>query len=588
MKRRAFLSQVSLAAPLVLSAQEGPPPVEPIEKHTAGPKPAIALNHLGFEPLASKQVIFRLTGSARPSEFLLDDVGEPTAPFHLRRPLRKVSSDFGDCLVGDFSDIRREAMYQVTIGDERSVPFFIRPLVWRRTLPKCFSYIHSQRCGTEIPNVHAACHLDDARRRDDGTHVDTTGGWHDAGDLRKWMDATMLDGLALLVLARNQGEAWDLAGTGLKPLLDEFQWGNRYFLKMQDSDGKVWADVAGGVNGDNSDNHWTDNKTGTADDRYLNPEKQPGIQALFTLLQAMAANIFKSVDSSYSERCRNAAERCWRASMSPYSGTATGELCLWALAAIDLASATGNGQYRTDAIAFGRRILATQNTGFTAGQKIVRGFWWMAPGSQEPYNNPIHSAAPVLALQRLTAAYPEAPDAPQWRDAVKLHLEEYVLPITNRSAYRIVPFSLFRGSPTGEFYRPLAGDLTYRYFMPVRKQFWWQGVNAHFFCYATALARAARDLRSPVYRDLAFRQLEWALGANPFGSSLMTGEGVRQPFPHSRFVGLIPGGIMNGIAGNMEDQPILDMEYGMDWRTTEYWSPHVSYYVQAVSELELG
>jgi hypothetical protein len=51
-------------------------------------------------------------------------------------------------------------------------------------------------------------------------------------------------------------------------------------------------------------------------------------------------------------------------------------------------------------------------------------------------------------------------------------------------------------------------------------------------------------------------------------------------------VGLIPGGIMNGIAGNTRDEPILDTEYGFDWRTTEYWSPHNAYYLWAVSTLE--
>jgi hypothetical protein len=31
---------------------------------------------------------------------------------------------------------------------------------------------------------------------------------------------------------------------------------------------------------------------------------------------------------------------------------------------------------------------------------------------------------------------------------------------------------------------------------------------------------------------------------------------------------------MNGIAGNMQDEPVLDVEVGLDWRTTEYWCSH--------------
>ena len=62
---------------------------------------------------------------------------------------------------------------------------------------------------------------------------------------------------------------------------------------------------------------------------------------------------------------------------------------------------------------------------------------------------------------------------------------------------------------------------------------------------------------------------------------------MRNPYPHSRYVGLIPGGIINGIAGNPRDEPILDQQFHMDWRTTEYWSPQNAYYEWAVSALEM-
>ncbi len=74
------------------------------------------------------------------------------------------------------------------------------------------------------------------------------------------------------------------------------RWGNTYFLKMQDRDGRVWADTAGGVNGDNTDNHWTDNQAGTADDRYINPAKPAMVQAMFAALQAMVAQAFAASD----------------------------------------------------------------------------------------------------------------------------------------------------------------------------------------------------------------------------------------------------------------------------------------------------
>ncbi len=583
MNRRNFLG-LGLSTPAaMLLAQQGPPRAERVEQMTPDETPAIALNHLGFLPKSQKKVIFRYAGEDAPTSFTIRDIGGPRAPFRVTRPLQRFSSDVIQCLVGDFSDIEREAMYQVTVGDELSVPFFIRPDVWRRTLPRAVGYYHYQRCGVEVPGVHPACHLDDARRRDDGRHIDVTGGWHDAGDLRKWMSATLLNAVALLRLARNLGAEWDLGGAGLAPVLEEVRWGNRYFLKMQDSDGLVWADTAGGVNGDNSDNHWTDNATGTEDDRYINPSKQGRIQALFVTAEGMAAQAFRATDTAYAQQCLRAAERCWDAAKRTGN---TGDLAWWTLAALVMRRATGREAYLSEAVRLGSMLLALQTTDFTGGQKQIRGFWRVSERDSNPYTDAVHSALPPLALLELSRAAPDARDAARWRDAVRLHLEEYVLPMAAHSAYDIVPFGVFIGSPTAETYRPLAGDLTYRYFMPVRKQFWWLGMTSHLECYALLLAQAAQAFQRKQYRDLAYRQLEWVMGANPFGACLMTGEGMRNPYPHSRFVGLIPGGIMNGIAGNTKDAPVLDTEYGFDWRTTEYWSPHNAFYIWAISHLE--
>jgi hypothetical protein len=36
----------------------------------------------------------------------------------------------------------------------------------------------------------------------------------------------------------------------------------------------------------------------------------------------------------------------------------------------------------------------------------------------------------------------------------------------------------------------------------------------------------------------------------------------------------------------MADAPVLDTEYGFDWRTTAYRSPHNAFYLWTVSALE--
>jgi hypothetical protein len=46
-------------------------------------------------------------------------------------------------------------------------------------------------------------------------------------------------------------------------------------------------------------------------------------------------------------------------------------------------------------------------------------------------------------------------------------------------------------TPTAELYRPLAGDLTDRYFMPVRKQDWCLDMTSHLESNALLLGMAA-------------------------------------------------------------------------------------------------
>ena len=59
-------------------------------------------------------------------------------------------------------DLDRTGLYQITVGNEHSVQAVLED-VWRRTLPKAVGYYRYQRCGVEVPGVHAVCHLDDAR-----------------------------------------------------------------------------------------------------------------------------------------------------------------------------------------------------------------------------------------------------------------------------------------------------------------------------------------------------------------------------------------------------------------------------------------
>ena len=413
MRRRTFLGSLAVL-PAALVAQEGPPQAELVEQSTVPPLPTIALNHLGFRPEVSKTLILRVTpATPKVESCMVEDV---VRPFKTQIEMRRSGSDFGPVLIGDLSTIRKAGIYQVTLGVEQwehSVPFFVRDDVWRRTLPKAVGYYRYQRCGVEVPGVHPACHLDDARRRDNGQHVDLVGGWHDAGDVRKWMDVTMLNGIALLRLRRElPPREGDPTGD---QLLEEVRFGNTYFLKMQDGDGRIWHDTAGGLNGDNSDNHWTDNIVGTADDRYVDTHKNEIESAIFVTLEALAAQSYAASDAPYTAKCLTAAQKAWQA--WPERGIRTLDLAWWIMAGCELWRATRDTRIAEETSRTVSKLVANQVQSYVRGQHTIRGFWLEeAPScgkpTTDPFVNLVFSAMPPIALLEFAHTFREHPQSP--------------------------------------------------------------------------------------------------------------------------------------------------------------------------------
>jgi len=554
----------------------------------------IAVNHLGFKPSdAGKQAV--IWGAQERARFQIvnlnemgyNEIGPNTQPNAIayQGETRRVSHPWGVSWLADFTALRTPGLYLVTLDNQyNSVPFQIRDDVYSRTLRKAFDYIHLQRCGQEVPGYHGPCHLDDAVRRDDRRFVDTVGGWHDAGDLRKWMPFTLLLGMAIVKLERLVGPGWRTFDAKEGDLLAELRWGNGYFLKMQDADGSVWHDVAGGVNGDNSDNHWTDNVRGTADDRHVNTSVELYLQWEFVLLESMLARLFATVDPAYAAQCQTAASRAHRFATSRETKNVQDlGWSVWALAELSQADRTHRTALREELFKRARLLLSLQEKEHRFGQDRVRGFWYHDAARKDFYRSTWDPAIPALALAELLDLDDLDPALiSDVRGALDLFANGYVRPMVETNAFGIMPYGLYADRPTDEVYRPLAGQLEYRFFQPARGVVH-AGLTSHLLSHAIATLTASRVLGDPTLEVIARRQLEWVMGANTELACLMTAEGVNNPYPHSRFLGLIPGGIMNGFAGLEEDRPFLDMSHGMDWRTTEYWSPHTFHYLWYVA-----
>ncbi len=552
----------------------------------------VCVNHLGFKPDDSiKHAV--IWGDGSYDSFQIVDLGfegynekhanPKTNLVVYKGKLLKKAYQWGEYYIADFSDFKAPGIYLISLDNEHnSVPFEIREDVYSRTLRKAFDYIHIQRCGQAVPDYHEACHLDDAVERESGKYFDTTGGWHDAGDLRKWVQHTLLLGISIAQLKRHKNPDWFTFNQNEGDLLDELRWGNTYFLKMQDEDGLIWHDVGGGLNGDNSDNRWTDNIILSGDERHVSKKYLPTVQWRFIMFEAMLAEIFKKADPRYSDQCFEAALKTYTYMRSQpnlqINAVAWSVLALIELCRLSPEPAL-NKKLETEIC----NLLSFQENEFKFDQNKIRGYWYTDSGKNDLYRWHEGSGAPIIAVSEAYSFLGEDHELGKaCHKALTLYCRDYVLPMTQTNPFSMIPYGLYTHEPSSEKYRPLDGTLKFRFFSPTKCGFY-QGLTAHLLSHAVGLIMAGKIIKDEKIVDLSRHQVEWVMGCNPQNSCLMTAEGINNPYPHSRFLGLIPGGIMNGFIGDENDEPVLDMRYTTDWRTTEYWSPHTCFYIWYVS-----
>ena len=115
--------------------------------------------------------------------------------------------------------------------------------------------MRQQRCGYN-PFLDAVCHPFDGRTAygpmTNGTYLDASGGWHDAGDLLKYLltsgNATAQMLLAYRLEPRGFRDAYNALGqpgtNGLADVLDEARWGLEWMLKLHPAPDQLYHQVA--------------------------------------------------------------------------------------------------------------------------------------------------------------------------------------------------------------------------------------------------------------------------------------------------------------------------------------------------------
>jgi endoglucanase len=191
-----------------------------------------------------------------PERFTVRDAGDDSVVFEAAaRPSPGSWAAFAHHAELDFTALARPGRYVLALGDARSRPFVVDDAAGRDVADRLLEFMREQRCGYN-PWLDAVCHPFDGRTADgpppQGRYLDARGGWHDAGDLLKYL-LTSSTATAQLLLAytlapsafADRVNALGQAGpNGVPDVLDEARWGLEWMLRLHPSPKELYHQVA--------------------------------------------------------------------------------------------------------------------------------------------------------------------------------------------------------------------------------------------------------------------------------------------------------------------------------------------------------
>ena len=517
-----------------------------------------------------------------------------------RGELRKVASRWGSIWLADFTAFDTPGSYQIETDGQISPPFAIRARIYDRIIAGYMTFLRAQRCGCAVFGVHDACHLDDGILDTDGTPLPATGGWHDAGDFRKWLAFTLGHIEALLTIREHAGNDIDRCESGNDPLLQEMSWGNIFFHRMIDARGQVYEDVAGGAAppgssftrekdwwfenhpgcyGDASDNRWTDNIPHSGDERRIRTAYNPLVQWTFVQVQARAS---KHLPSPQNDACLQFARRAAAFARQHPHDNRTLFLAAELRGNLELLAAGDETLSRSALEAAAHELMQRQ-------AKLPDGLsgYFTEDRASDGFRSIAFAADPVLALLRfweLRSILGDTPVAGRSRDSVVDYIENYLLPDAYSNPFSLTPYGVYLDPPhrDRQLFRDAGNGRGVRTFMhPFNRQGIVHGTSSVLMSHAHLLARAAALLHEARWRASAERLLQWCLGHNTVNRSLVSGIGYRQPFGYSFRIPQIPEAMLTGFIGRPDDTPYLEESAAIEWNTLEYWSVPFQHAAQA-------
>ncbi len=513
----------------------------------------------------------------------------------------------------DFSQLTEAGRYQVEVwvGQQRARSPAVEvqdQALFRRTAGALLDYFRQSR------------HLDEGDRRrrvfDTQRYVDVWGGWRDAGgDTGKYLSHLGYANhfnpqqapMAAWVLAHSAHEAAGLyARAGLlRQAQDEAFWGADYLHRVLDPEGYFYTTVFDrwGAEGAERMVVGYEGEEGVYTTAYRSAFRAGGGMAIAALARAALLSQSSGRQGEFSGDTYLADARRAFAHLQTHNRRycANGQENLIddytaLLAAVELHRATGAAEYLQAARERAAQMLQRQD---------AQGQFYSDAVGQRPYYHAVEAGLPVISLSHYLSIESAPAQQAQVRQAIARALEAQQRldqAVVNPYGY---PRQRFRLAAPGAEPGPVQSG----FFMPHRNEtgYWWQGESARLASLSVAALLGGRSLNpanpasptsptgpvaanfgvSPALAQSAQAQLDWTLGRNPYGISMLYGFGAINPPAAPSSAGLmLRGGVSNGITGAPDSDAGEGLAFAngptdAQWRWNEQWLPHSTWLLLA-------
>lgn len=581
----------------------------------------------GWKP-ANNRIIFSTSGYRTESQkTAIVNVPENNGQFHLIDSKTKAvvhsgklsakTTQIGKFETLDFSTFNKPGQYFLKVGKVTTQPFYIDANVWDNSAWRMLNFIFCERCGYPVPEKHGACHSD-LHAVYNGKIFPFNGGWHDAADMSQQVMQSGEIIFSLLEMANRAKEKKDI--DLFLRLQEEAEWGIDCILKARLDNGyraQTWGT-----------NLWTDRFIGTKDDstrrRLVHVHNRAFENFVYAGVEAYASISIEN-DQMLKENLRKVAiedfayakarfdslgfndinsiggggDHAAMASNSQYKANIS-------FAASLLYKLTGDKYYAdiaTDAIKY---MVECQRTEPLKDKNQTRGFFYrdLSRKSVVHFTHQSRDQYFMHALTMLCETQPNHPDYKKWVASIKLFgdylksIMQYVDPygMVPSGVYHIdevkdslnfykVQVGIFKGAEK-DFKEQLENgvkldDEHYMRVFPVWFSF--KGNAAVHLSTGKAAALCGKFLKDKELINIAEQQLFWIVGKNPFGQSIIWGEGSNYP---QLYVAL-PGETVGAIPVGMQSRFNEDTPYWPQFNTATYkevWGAPAARWLSLVAE----